>query len=66
MTEVKGPDCLFPEEVERMIRSFMYIQKKNYEQHDGKHDKQIAFQGIRDRCNAEITILTFILGKRRV
>ena len=64
-SEPREPDCLFPEEVERMIRSFEYIKKKNYELNNRTHSGQIAFQGIRDRCIAEITLLTLILKKRR-
>ena len=64
--EPRQPDCLFPEEVKRMIRSFEYIKKKNYDLNNGKRSGQIAFQGIRDRCIAEITLLTFVLKKRRL
>ena len=66
MTEPEKPDCLFPEEVKRMIRSFEYIKKKNYELNNRTHSGKIAFQGIRDRCIVEITLLRFILKKRRV
>lgn len=62
---MEHPDCLYAREVKRLLRSFKYIQKKNFDQRNGKCTETSAFQLIRDKCEKEIEHLMFALHVRR-
>jgi len=68
LTEVKGPDCLFPEEVEALVRSLKRISKYNNENKRNGLTGSTAYQVIQDEANHWIKLLDVngVVMKRRV
>ena len=65
--QAKEPDCLFPEEVQALIRSLKRINKYNKEKKRYGLSSPLAFQVIQDEANHWIKLLDVngVVMKRR-
>ena len=68
MTELKEPDCLFPEEVHALVRSLKRISKYNNENKRFGTTGTLAYSVIQDETNRWIKLLGHngVVMKRRV